>query len=171
MKMEKTYRIRFWYWHQQVVIENITAEELVKAIFFPDDPSGFTRRAKIDGYQASSYAVKWPIPKYEIEVSINEKNPDELVIAHILSSTEDTIDVNLGNKGGFTFLGPDEWILEEERYHIGVDLGEESGDRTTLTVSQIVDDAEEGEEVKINRHYGNFKLNPEKFRRRGHNRL
>ena len=31
-----TYKLRFWYWHQEVVITEITADELVQSLFFPE---------------------------------------------------------------------------------------------------------------------------------------
>ena len=33
---KKSYRIRFWYWHQEVVISDITADELIQSLFFPE---------------------------------------------------------------------------------------------------------------------------------------
>ena len=31
-----TYKLRFWYWHQEVTITGITADEFVQSLFFPN---------------------------------------------------------------------------------------------------------------------------------------
>ena len=33
-----TYKLRIWYWHQEVVITGITADELVQSLSFPESP-------------------------------------------------------------------------------------------------------------------------------------
>lgn len=135
-----TYRIRFWYWQQEVVLTGITAEEIVASVYFNEDydhpVEWFNRRAWVTGAGGK---------RYEIEVTISEDDPSQLMIGHIKEGTEDTIDVDLGDNGGWSFLDSSYWILEaeEQRWVGAVDLGDSAGDYTTINVYEKKYDEEE----------------------------
>lgn len=99
-----TYRVRFWYWHQEITITGITADELVQSIFFPNsfEDVQFEREAYLDGEGG-------PFP---VLVTLN--SPDVLSICHLKRDDHDSIDVNFGEKNGCSELTVDYWILEEE---------------------------------------------------------
>lgn len=99
-----TYRLRFWYWHQEIVITDITAEELIQSLFFPNssEVDGFYREAKLDGNDGP----------YPIGISIHDLN--HLTIEHLKEEGLEYIDTRFGEKDGRTELNENYWILEEE---------------------------------------------------------
>ena len=99
-----TYKIRFWYWHQEVVITGITADELVQSLFFPEnlEMKDFNRTAYLDGESG-------PFP---IEVTIHDL--EHLTIYHLKKDDPESLDIHFGEKDGITKLDDDFWILEEE---------------------------------------------------------
>lgn len=99
-----TYKLRFWYWHQEVVITGITADELVQSLFFPEslEMKDFYRTAYLDGENG-------PFP---INVTIHDL--EHLTIYHIKEDDPESLDMNFGEKNGRTELCDDFWILEEE---------------------------------------------------------
>ena len=165
-----TYRIRFWYWHQEVVLTGITPEELVASVYFQEDydhpVEWFSRRAWVYGCGGK---------RYEIEVTVAEGNPTQLLIGHIEEGTEDKIDVNLGDKGGWSLLDDSYWTIEPEDKYLGVDLGTPEGDKTVVSVFEKICPAkktagtEEEENIKITSNL-HFK-DPSKFYKNGNNRL
>ena len=100
----RTYRLRFWYWHQEVVISGITADELVCSLFFPEDfeMKDFNRTAYLNGENG-------PFP---IEVTIHDL--EHLSICHLKQDDLEHVDTHLGGKNGRTELDEKYWILEEE---------------------------------------------------------
>jgi hypothetical protein len=99
-----TYKFRFWYCHQEVVITGITADELVQSLFFPEslEMKDFYRTAYLEGENG-------PFP---IEVTIHDL--EHLTIYHMKKEDPESLDVHFGEKNGKTELGDDFWILEEE---------------------------------------------------------
>ena len=83
-----TYRLRFWYWYQEVVISGITADELVCSLFFPDDfeMKDFNRTAYLDG-------INGPYP---IEVTIHDL--EHISICHLKQDDLEHVDTLLGEK-------------------------------------------------------------------------
>lgn len=98
-----TYKLRFWYWHQEVVITGITADELVQSLFFPNsvEMKDFYRIVYLDG-------VNGPYP---IDVSFHDLK--HLSISHLKKDDLESIDTNFRERA-ITELGDDFWILEEE---------------------------------------------------------
>ena len=99
-----TYRLRFWYWYQEVVIGGITADELITSLFFPEDfeMKDFNRTAYLDGITGL----------YPIEVTIHDL--EHLSICHLKQDDLEHVDTLLGEKNGRTELDEKFWILEEE---------------------------------------------------------
>lgn len=64
-----TYKLRFWYWHQEVTITGITADELVQSLFFP----------------------------FPITVTIHSL--DKLSIEHLKREDRESLDTAWGNHG------------------------------------------------------------------------
>lgn len=102
-----TYKLRFWYWHQENTITGITADELIQSLFFPNncDMRDFYREVDLEGEGGP----------YPISVTINSL--DKLSIEHLKREDHETLDTGLGNNGR-TELSDDFWILEEEDTHI-----------------------------------------------------
>ena len=98
-----TYRLRFWYWHQEVIISNISADELVHSLFFPNscEMKDFVRTAYLKGENG-------PFP---IEVTIFDI--DHLHIYHLKRDDLESLDTMIGDKGQVE-LDENCWILEEE---------------------------------------------------------
>lgn len=98
-----TYKLRFWYWHQEVVITGITADELVHSLFFPNnvEMQDFYRIAYLDGENGP----------YPIEVTFHDLN--HLCISHLKRDNLESIDTDFRERAR-TELGDDFWILEEE---------------------------------------------------------
>ena len=103
-----TYRIRFWYWHQEVIIKGITAEELVNTIFYPnacdEEHPQVIKNAEIHGYDEDFDK------KYPIEVVMSE-DARTLRIHHLNPANLEELDTTF--KTGE--LDEKLWILEEER--------------------------------------------------------
>lgn len=99
-----TYRLRFWYWFQEVVISGITADELIQSLFFPEscEMKDFIRNAELKGQGG-------PFP---IEVTIHDMN--HLSICHLKKDNLDSVDTDWGDDNGRTELDDQFWILEEE---------------------------------------------------------
>ena len=99
-----TYKLRFWYWHQEVVMTGITADELVQSLFFPEhlEMKDFYRTAYLDGENG-------PFP---IEITFHDL--EHLTIYHLKKDDPKSLDIHFGEKDGITKLGDDFWILEEE---------------------------------------------------------
>ncbi len=139
-----TYRLRFWYWLQEVIITGITADEIIASVYFQEDfghpVTPLNKRAFLNGSGGE---------KYEIEVTISEDNPRQLMIGHIKKGTEGTIDTNLGDKGGWSFLDENLWVLEPE-YKINVDLGDPKGDKSVIIVRDFLENTLDEYEVVYN---------------------
>ena len=103
MQEMATYKLRFWYWHQEIKITGITADELIQSLFFPNsfEMRDFYREVYLEGEGG-------PFP---IAVTINSL--DKLTIEHLKSEDHDKLDTGFGNHGR-TELSDDFWILEEE---------------------------------------------------------
>jgi hypothetical protein len=98
-----TYRLRFWYWHQEIIIPNITADELVQSLFFPNscEMKDFIRNAELKGQGG-------PFP---IEVTFYDIN--HIHIYHLKRDDLESIDTLFGDNGQVE-LDENCWILEEE---------------------------------------------------------
>ena len=98
------YRLRFWYWHQEVVISGITADELVHSIFFPEncEMKELYREVNLNGFNGP----------YPIGVSLYD--PEHLSIEHLKKDDHESIDTHFGEDNGRTKLEGQYWILEEE---------------------------------------------------------
>lgn len=99
-----TYRLRFWYWYQEVVINGITADELVLSLYFPDscDMKDFNRIAYLDGINGT----------YPIEITIHDS--EHIYICHLKKDNLEAVDTLFGDKEGRSILDGNYWILEEE---------------------------------------------------------
>jgi len=67
-----TYKLRFWYWHQEVVITGITADELVHSLFFPNnvEMKDFYRISYLDGENGP----------YPIDVTFHDLELSQLLV-------------------------------------------------------------------------------------------
>ena len=103
MQEMATYKLRFWYWHQEITITGITADELIQSLFFPNsfEMRDFYREVYLEGEGG-------PFP---IAVTINSQ--DKLTIEHLKREDHESLDTALGDHGR-TELSDDFWILEEE---------------------------------------------------------
>ena len=102
------FRLRFWFWHQEVIIDDITADELVTSVFFPNELDekhpDFCRDVYIrDLYNPGER-------KYKVEVTFDEKF-ENLLIGWIKNGSDDIIDTSMG-KNGWDMVSDDKWILE-----------------------------------------------------------
>ena len=99
-----TYRLRFWYWYQEIVISGITANELVHSIFFPEncELKEFYREVNLNGYNGP----------YLIGVSLYD--PEHLSIEHLKMDDHESIDTRFGEDNGRSKLDEYYWILEVE---------------------------------------------------------
>ena len=98
-----TYKLRFWYWHQEVTITGITADELVQSLFFPNsvDMRDFYREVELDGEGG-------PFP-----ITVTIHSLDKLSIEHLKREDRELLDTGFGNHGRVE-LSDEFWILEEE---------------------------------------------------------
>ena len=98
-----TYKLRFWYWHQEITITGITADELVQSLFFPNsvDMRDFYREAELEGEGG-------PFP-----ITVTLHSLDKLSIEHLKREDRESLDTAWGNHGR-TELSDEFWILEEE---------------------------------------------------------
>ena len=98
-----TYKLRFWYWHQEITITDITADELVQSLFFPNsvDMRDFYREVELEGEGG-------PFP-----ITVTLHSLDKLSIEHLKREDHGKIDTVFGNDGR-TELSDEFWILEEE---------------------------------------------------------
>ena len=103
MQEMATYKLRFWYWHQEITITGITADELIQSLFFSYsfDMRDFYREVYLEGEGG-------PFP---IAVTINSL--EKLSIEHLKREDHESLDTALGDHGR-TELSDDFWILEEE---------------------------------------------------------
>ena len=103
MQEMATYKLRFWYWHQEITITGITADELIQSLFFPNsfEMRDFYREVYLEGEGGS----------YPIAVTINSL--EKLSIEHLKREDHESLDTALGDHGR-TELSDDFWILEEE---------------------------------------------------------
>ena len=101
------YRLRFWYWHQEVVIDDIKPEELIGSVFFPnscgDHPDFIRDTYVIDHYNPGE-------KKYPIEVSLSE-DAEKLFICHLDENDPDKVDTRYANNG-YAKLDSNYWTLE-----------------------------------------------------------
>ena len=99
-----TYRLRFWYWHQEIVITGISADELVHSIFFPEncELNEFYREVSLNGYNG-------PYP-----IGVSFFDTEHLTIEHLKKEDHESLDTHLGENNGRTKLDGQYWILEEE---------------------------------------------------------
>ena len=81
-----TYKFRFWYCHQEVVITGITADELVQSLFFPEslEMKDFYRTAYLEGENGP----------FSIEVTIHDL--EHLTIYHMKKEDPESLDVHFG---------------------------------------------------------------------------
>lgn len=98
-----TYKLRFWYWHQEVVITGITADELVHSLFFPNnvEMKDFYRIAYLEGENGP----------YPIDVTFHDL--EHLYISHLKRDDLESIDTSFRERARVE-LGDDFWILEED---------------------------------------------------------
>ena len=103
MQEMATYKLRFWYWHQEITITGITADELIQSLFFPNsfEMRDFYREVHLEGEGGS----------YPIAVTINSL--EKLSIEHLKREDHESLDTALGDHGR-TELSDEFWILEEE---------------------------------------------------------
>ena len=96
------YILKFWYFHQEIIIDDIQPEELIWSAFFPEDleHEQFIRDIRIKGYDNDTYPI-------EVTFS-NDLN--HLIIYH-LKENSDELDTHLGDNGR-AILGNDFWILD-----------------------------------------------------------
>lgn len=103
------FRLRFWFWHQEIIINDITADELITSMFFPleldlEEHPSFSRDVYVrDVYNPGG-------EEYKISVTFDDKL-EKLVIGWIKKGTDDIIDTRMGTNG-WDMLGDDKWILE-----------------------------------------------------------
>ena len=100
------YVLKFWYWHQEIVIDDIKPEELIWSAFFPDDFSEkhqeFIREIRIKGYNGDSYPI---------QVSFSN-DLTQLLVYHLIENDEEgKIDRRFADNG-VAKLGSDFWILD-----------------------------------------------------------
>ena len=116
MTKESKFRLRFWFWHQEVVIDDITADELVTSAFFPyeldlEEHPSFSRTI----YLKDVYNKRFNSDFYndhKIEVTFDEEgNLQNLLIGHLKPGSDENIDTRYG-ENGWSIVGPDNWILE-----------------------------------------------------------
>lgn len=101
---KKSYRIRFWYWHQEVVISDITADELIQSLFFSES-------CDLDDYFYRETSLNGINGQYPISVTINDL--EHLTIDHLKADDREYLDTRLGEHNGRTKLDQNYWILEE----------------------------------------------------------
>lgn len=103
-----TYRIRFWYWHQEVVLGGISAEEIVNTIFYPnacdEKHPQVIKNTEIHGYD-EDFDTKYPI-----EVVLSD-DTHTLRIHHLKHTNLEEFDTRFKT----VELGDNLWILEEEK--------------------------------------------------------
>lgn len=101
------YRLRFWFWHQEIVIDDIKPEELIVSAFFPNDVDHeqFIRNIQIKDYFYNSKNKTYPI-----QVTFSE-DLNKLVIYHLMEDDMETIDIRFSD-GGIAYLDDNFWILE-----------------------------------------------------------
>ena len=113
MSNENKFRLRFWFWHQEVVIDDITADELITTSFFRNEfdteHQSFSREVVLEDVYNQRFSPK----KHRIEVNFDEENDNHnLIIAHLKDNSDDgSVDINYG-ENGWDVIGPEFWILE-----------------------------------------------------------
>lgn len=101
------YVLKFWYWHQEIVIDDIKPEELIWSAFFPEDTSeeheAFIRDIRIKGYDGNT--------TYPIQV-VFSNDISRLLVYHLIENDEDgRLDRRFGDNG-VSELDEDFWILD-----------------------------------------------------------
>ena len=102
------FRLRFWFWHQEIIIDDITADELVTSAFFQNEFNEkhpyFCRDVLVrDLYNPGGR-------EYKIEVTFDEKL-ESILIGWIKDGSDEVIDTTRGTNG-CDMIGDDKWILE-----------------------------------------------------------
>ena len=97
------YVLKFWYWHQEIIIDDIKPEELIWSAFFPEDlkHEQFIRDIRINGYNDDTYPI---------QITFSD-DLTQLLVFHLIENDEDNLDTRFGDNG-ITKLGPDFWILD-----------------------------------------------------------